>query len=79
MSTINVNDVYARREPVGDAYDEVRVCGVVGHGGQRPDEYSIESTTTFGPVLQTDAAGILEHCDRISSGDPEDAWETSTS
>ena len=73
--TINVGDIWQRKEPIkGDDYNEIRVCGVVGHAGERPDEYSIESTTEFGPVLQTDAEGITNFCTLISSGDPEGDW-----
>jgi hypothetical protein len=73
---INVGDIWARREKLGDPYDEVRVSGVVDHAGLRPPEFSIESTTEFGPTLQTDAAGLLDYCDLVSSGDPESKWET---
>ncbi|MFI4977729.1 MAG: hypothetical protein ACHQC8_03490 [Solirubrobacterales bacterium] len=76
MSAINVGDRWKRREPMGDAYDEITVCGLVDHAGRRPSEYSIASATSFGPVLQTDAAGIIDFCDLVASGDPDDEWES---
>ena len=60
--------------PQGDGYDLIRVCGLVDHAGERPAEYSIESTTEFRPVLQTDAEGITGYCDLVTSGDPEEDW-----
>jgi hypothetical protein len=76
MTAINVGDVWKRREPLDDPYDEIVVCGIVGCDGKRPDEYSIESAHIFGPVLQSDREGILQWCDLVSSGDDDAKWET---
>jgi hypothetical protein len=76
MSTreINVNDVWRRREPLGDTFDEIVVRGCVDHASFRPSVWVITSATDFGPVLQTTASGILDSCDLVSSGDPEADW-----
>jgi hypothetical protein len=74
MTTIHVNDVWARKEPLGDSYDEVKVVGVVDHAATRPNEYTIQSTTEFGDTLQTDAEGLTDFCDLIASGE---AWDWS--
>jgi hypothetical protein len=69
---INIGDVWKRRTPVGDNYDSIRVCAMVDHAGFRPNEWMIRSATAdFSDAIQTEAAGILNHCDRVSSGDPE--------
>jgi hypothetical protein len=75
---ITVGDVWARDNPQGDEYDRVRVVGLVDHAGREPDEYTIISDTAeFGAVIQTDAAGLLDFCKLVSSGDPEqERWET---
>jgi hypothetical protein len=72
---ITVGDVFARKKPLGDPYDEVRVCGLVTHDGQRPNEYTIQSTTEFANTLQTDRSGLVDFCDRISAADPDETWE----
>jgi hypothetical protein len=72
---INVGDVWARREKLDDAYDVVRVVGLVDHAGTRPSEWTIASELGFHPVLQTDVAGF-DCCDLVSSGDPDEKWET---
>jgi hypothetical protein len=74
MTAINVGDRWKRRDPLDDPYDEIVVCGIIGCDGKRPDEYSIESAHTFGPVLQTDAAGIVDYCALIESGEDDDGW-----
>jgi hypothetical protein len=74
MSTPHINDVWARREPQGDAYDTVKVVGLVDHAATRPNEYTIQSTSEFAPTLQTDAAGLTQFCDLVSSGD---SWDWS--
>jgi hypothetical protein len=71
---INVNDVWKRKTPVGDDFDEIVVCGLVDHASRLPNEYTVRSATAFGSPVQTDAAGILDHCELVTSGDPESEW-----
>jgi hypothetical protein len=49
MSTreINVNDVWRRREPLGDTFDEIVVRGCVDHASFRPSVWVITSATDF--------------------------------
>jgi hypothetical protein len=69
---IIVGQVWKRRKPLGDPYDEVRVAGRVDFAGQREDEWTL-SPVPFGNVIQTDAAGILEFCDLLTpAAEPED-------
>jgi len=81
MTRINVGDVWARDNPIGDEFDRVRVVGLVDCAGRTPNEFTIISDTAeFGAVIQTDAAGILDFCKLVSSGDPEQVkWETDLS
>jgi hypothetical protein len=73
---INVNDVWKRRVELHDAYDVVRVVGRIDNAGFAPDEWTIQPANAFGETIGTDAAGILDHCELVSSGDPEQAaWE----
>jgi hypothetical protein len=76
MSTVNVGDVWARREALeGDPYNTVTVVGVVT-SLERPDEYTLQPLHEFGTTIQTTKSGLVDHCDLISSGDPNDKWET---
>jgi hypothetical protein len=69
-----VGDIYSRRVKFGDAYDLIRIVGLVDFAGERPNEYTLQPANDFGATIQSDAAGILDHCDLISSGDPDDEW-----
>jgi len=70
---ILVGDVWRRRCELHDDFDLVRVTAMVDHGGFRPDEWIIRSATAdFGPVLQTTAAGIIDFCTLVTSGEPGD-------
>jgi hypothetical protein len=68
---INVNDVWKRRVEQHDAYDRVRVVGRIDNAGERPDEWTVQPAGEFGGVVGTTAAGIFDHCDLVSSGDPD--------
>jgi hypothetical protein len=73
--TITVGDRWKRRVEIHDEFDEVIVTGLVSHAGFRPDEWSLQSAIAdFGPTIQTTADGLLDHCDLISSGDPDSEW-----
>ncbi len=75
MSAINVGDVWKRRCELHDEFDEVRVTGLVSHAGFRPDEWSLQSATSdFGPTIQTTAEGLTDHCELVTSGDPDADW-----
>jgi hypothetical protein len=69
---IRVGDIWKRNDPLGDEYDLVKVGGVVDEAGQRPNEYTLKSETIFAPTIQTDAAGLLDHCTLISRVDDAD-------
>jgi hypothetical protein len=69
---IRVNDIWRRNDPLGDEYDLVRVGGVVDEAGQRANEFTLKSELTFAPTIQTDAAGLLDHCTLVSRADEAD-------
>lgn len=76
MTTINVGDIWERKEKLGDEYDRVRVVGKVDHAGRLADEWSIQPADSFGSTIQSDAEGF-EACTLVSSGDADgEAWET---
>jgi hypothetical protein len=77
MTAINVGDVWKRRVELFDGYDVIQVCARIETEGSGPDEWTITSYPDFGEVIGTTAAGILDYCDLVQSGDPEQAaWET---
>jgi hypothetical protein len=75
---ISVGDIWKRRVERFDGYDVIEVRGRVDNNGERPDEWTIGAypDTCEHPVIQTTSSGILDFCDLIASGDPEQAeWE----
>jgi hypothetical protein len=71
---IIVGQVWSRREPLGDGYDVVRVCGLVDHAGNRENEWTIAPLEFGAPVLQTDAAGLLDFCDLLTEATAPEDW-----
>jgi hypothetical protein len=71
---IIVGQVWQRRQALGDAYDVVRVCGLVDHAGNRENEYTIAPLEFGAPVLQTDAAGLLDYCDLLTQATEPEDW-----
>jgi hypothetical protein len=70
---MHVGDIWARRVRLGDAYDVVRVVAKIELRDE-PVGWSITPAEDFGPVVETDPDGITEHCDLITSGDPDYEW-----
>jgi hypothetical protein len=73
--SVNVGDVWKRRVELHDSYDVVRVVGRVFMGEGEPDDFTITPANEFGGVIQTDAAGLLDHCERLSEAAQGTAWE----
>jgi hypothetical protein len=75
MTQIHVGDVYARREPLGNDFDTIKVVGLVDHKGFRPDEWTVQPAHVFGPTIQTTAEGITEFCNLVTAAEPQESWQ----
>jgi hypothetical protein len=61
---IRIGDIWGRREPIdGDPYNRVLVGGLVDESlAGRPNEWTLKSADEFCETIQTEAAGLLDHC-----------------
>jgi hypothetical protein len=73
---ININDVWKRRIEWHDGYDVIRVCGCIETDDELLNEWTVCPHPAFGQTVGTTSEGILDFCDLVQSGDPEETWET---